>query len=128
MRSTNLEVTPELVSNLLLSKRQLGEMQQKLADINLFFGEATKEKRQLNDEQIKHRQKVRADFNIIQNQYTILTRQVPDYKAVLKRIRLGELRLIDDGQSLALVDNTKKNLNLGLSGILPNLDLANDFY
>ncbi len=128
MKSSNLEVTPELVNNLLLSKRQLGEIQQKLADINLFFGEAAKRKRQLKDEQIKHRQKVRADFNIIQNQYVILTRQVPDYKTILKQIRLGQLVLIDDGQRLTLVDNNKNNLNLGLSGILPTLDLANNFY
>lgn len=128
MKSTNLEVTPELVSNLLLSKRQLEEMQQKLADMNLFFGEAAKGKRQLNDEQIKYRQKVRADFTVIQNQYIVLTRQVSDYKTILKQIRLGELRLIDDGQSLTLVESTKKNLNLSLCGILPSLDPANNFY
>lgn len=128
MKSTNLEVTPELVSNLLLSKRQLGEIQQRLTDVNLLFLRIVTNGGQPIDEQIKSRQKIRTDFNIIQNQYVTLARQIPDYKTILKQIRLGELRLVDDGHCLSLTVNTKKNLNLNLSGILPTLDPANNFY
>lgn len=58
----------------------------------------------------------------------MLCGQINNHREILKQMRLGELRLIDDGHCLSLVDNTKKNLDLNLSGILPTLDTANNFY
>lgn len=59
MKSTNLEVLPDLVNNLLINKHQLEEMQKKLGFMNVSFREIVDQDGQPSKEQIADRKKLK---------------------------------------------------------------------
>ncbi|MBU1038903.1 hypothetical protein KKC17_01560 [Patescibacteria group bacterium] len=118
MKSNTDLVDLSLINDLIHYKNELEKLNKALYFQNILFKEFNLNGDLPTQQQIVSRKKTKAEYNEIQDVYKSICLKIPNYKGILKEIRLAEAGILNKNKIRLNFSNTladPPNLILGLS-------------